>query len=76
MDCARKGGTAPCVMSAANEVAVHMFLRHELGYNQIFDAALAAVENIPAVYTDDLNEIIAADTEARKFVNANYGSNK
>ena len=76
MDCARKGGTAPCVMSAANEVAVHMFLRHELGYNRIYDAALSAVENIPAVYTEDLDEIIAADTEARSFVNANYGGNK
>ena len=31
MDCAREGGLAPCVMSAANEVAVHAFLRGELG---------------------------------------------
>ena len=44
MDCARRGGTAPCVMSAANEVAVHKFLRHELGYNRIYDAAAEAVE--------------------------------
>ena len=43
MDCARKGGTAPCVMSAANEVAVHKFLRGELGYNRIYDAAAGAV---------------------------------
>ena len=28
MDCARIGGTAPCVMSAANEVAVGLFLGH------------------------------------------------
>ena len=73
MDCARTGGTAPCVMSAANEVAVHMFLRHELGYNRIYDAAFEAVENIPPVYTDNLDEIISADMEARHFVNERFG---
>ena len=68
MDCARTGGTAPCVMSAANEVAVHMFLRGEIGYNRIYDAAAAAVEAIPAVETEDLDEILAADSAARQFV--------
>ena len=72
MDCARTGGTAPCVMSAANEVAVHMFLRGEIGYNRIYDAAAAAVEAIPARYTEDLDEIIALDGEARKFVKAYF----
>ena len=68
MDCARTGGTAPCVMSAANEVAVHMFLRGEIGYNRIYDAAAAAVAAIPAVHTDDLDEIIEQDQQARIFV--------
>ena len=68
MDCARRGGTAPCIMSAANEVAVHMFLRGEIGYNRIYDAAAAAVEAIPAVETEDLDEILAADAAARQFV--------
>lgn len=72
MDCARKGGTAPCIMSAANEVAVHKFLREEIGYNRIYDAAAAAVEAVPSVDTEDLDEIIAADTAAREFVKANY----
>lgn len=72
MQCARTGGTSACVMSAANEVAVHKFLRGELGYNRIYDAAAAAVEAIAPVYTDDLDEIIAADAEARRFVNENY----
>ena len=68
MDCARRGGTAPCIMSAANEVAVHMFLRGEVGYNRIYDAAAAAVETIPAVETEDLDEILATDAAARQFV--------
>ncbi len=68
IDCARTGGTAPCVMSAANEVAVHMFLRGEIGFNRIYDAAAAAVAAIPAVVTEDLDEILAADGAARTFV--------
>ena len=72
MDCARRGGTAPCVMSAANEVAVHKFLRGELGYNRIYDAALGAVETIPRQPADDLDVILAADTAARAYVNEHF----
>ena len=72
MDCARRGGTAPCVMSAANEVAVHKFLRGELGYNRIYDAARGAVEAIPRQPADDLDVILAADTAARAYVNEHF----
>ena len=72
MDCARRGGTAACVMSAANEVAVHKFLRHELGYNRIYDAAAEAVERVGVVPAEDLDTILAADAAARDFVNAHY----
>ena len=72
MDCARLGGTAPCVMSAANEVAVGMFLRHQLGYNRIYDAAASAVEKVGVVKNPDLDTILAADAAARTFVLENY----
>ena len=72
MDCARRGGTAPCVMSAANEVAVHKFLRHELGYNRIYDAAAQAVEQVGVVPAEDLDTILAADEAARAFVREHF----
>ena len=72
MDCAREGGLAPCVMSAANEVAVHAFLRGELGFNRIYDAAAAAVDALGHAAADDLDAILAADREARIFVTENY----
>lgn len=72
MDCARMGGTAPCVMSAANEVAVGMFLRHQLGYNRIYDAAASAVEKVGVVKEPDLETILAADTAARAYVLENF----
>lgn len=72
MDCAREGGTAPCVMSAANEAAVALFLQHRLGYNQIYDSVLAAVESIEIVSKPDLEAILAADEAARVFVREHF----
>lgn len=71
-DCARTGGTAPCIMSAANEVAVSMFLAHRLGYNQIFDCAFEAVQSIKIVKEPDLDAVLAADEAARVFVREHY----
>ena len=72
MDCAKRGGTAPCVMSAANEVAVHKFLRGALGYNRIYDAAAEAVEAVGVCEAKDLDTILAADEAARVFVREKY----
>lgn len=72
MDCARTGGTAPCVMSAANEVAVGLFLRHQLGYNRIYDAAASAVEKVGVEKEPDLETILAADAAARAYVLENF----
>ncbi len=72
IDCARRGGTAACVMSAANEVAVHMFLRRELSYNRIYDAAAGAVEKVAFVQNPDLEMILEADQAARAYVRETY----
>ena len=72
MDAARTGGTAPCVMSAANETAVHLFLQHRLGYNRIYDAAAGAVAGIGAVQGADLDTILACDEAARAYVKEHF----
>ena len=72
MDCARIGGTAPCVMSAANETAVHLFLQRRLGYNRIYDAAAGAVAAIGAVQNADLDTILASDEAARAYVREHF----
>ena len=74
MDCAKTGGTAPGVMSAANETAVHLFLRHKLGYNRIYDAAAGAVDAIGAVQGADLDTILASDEAARAYVREHFGT--
>ena len=72
MDCARAGGTAPCIMSAANEVAVSMFLSGRLGYNRIYDCAFSAVESIEIVKDPDLETVLEADRAARNYVTEHY----
>ena len=72
MDAARMGGTAPCVMSAANETAVHAFLAGRLGFNRIYDCAAEAIEHVGVVQRPDLDTILAADKAARAFVTEKY----
>ena len=72
MQCARTGGTAPTVMNAANEVAVHLFLDHEIGYHSIYESVAAAVDAIAPVAAPDLDVIRAADQEARAFVRSYF----
>ena len=72
MDCARIGGTAPCIMSAANEVAVSMFLSGRLGYNRIYDCAQSAVESIEIVKKPDLETVLEADRAARMFITEHF----
>lgn len=67
-DCARRGGAAPCVMSAANEAAVALFLRGRIGFNDIYDRVAAAVEALGALPSDTLDDILCADEAARTFV--------
>lgn len=64
------GGTAPTVLNAANEEAVHAFLDERLNFSDIprmIDSALQHHENYHAV---DLQSVIAADRWARDFVHA------
>ena len=73
MDCARFGGTAGCVMSAANEEAVHLFLREKLGFNRIYDLAAEAVDSLQRKEAADLETILEADAAARRFVHEAVG---
>jgi len=73
MDCAKKGGTAPAVLSAANEEAVSLFLHGKIGFNTIYDAVSSAVDALAGSGAPDLDTLREADREARRFVSERYG---
>lgn len=68
MECARTGGTACPVMNGANEEAVAMYLRDEIGFYDIYDLVSRAVERVPFVKNPDLEQILEADRIARAVV--------
>ncbi|MBR7190381.1 MAG: 1-deoxy-D-xylulose-5-phosphate reductoisomerase, partial [Oscillospiraceae bacterium] len=68
MECARRGGTAPCVLSAANETAVAAFLGHRTGYNDIYALVASAVEDAEPNDHPTLEAILEADAWARDHV--------
>ena len=72
IDCARRGGNAPAVMSAANEAAVALFLSHRLGYNEIYESVSAALSDIEFIAEPSLEDILASDREAREFIKEHY----
>ena len=74
VDCAKRGGTAPAVLSAANEAAVALFLGRRLGYNEIYDCVAAALGSIDFIAEPSLEDILAADAAARTFVRERYTS--
>lgn len=66
-DCLRRGGTAPAVFNAANEIAVDYFLKEELSFLAIWDVIRFTLDNHTFVQNPNLDEIISADAEARKI---------
>lgn len=68
MECARRGGTATTILSAANEVAVALFLQKRLGYTEIYEQVARALDGMEIVSKPDLEEILEADQKARIFV--------
>jgi 1-deoxy-D-xylulose-5-phosphate reductoisomerase len=69
-EAATAGGTAPCVLNAANEVAVHAFLRGELAFTgiaRVIESTLAELPPQPLRHFADLYE---ADSQAREVARA------
>ena len=62
-----KGGNLPCVLNAANEIAVFAFLRNRLGFLDMTDVIEKTMEQIPFIAEPTLDDYSASDGEARNF---------
>ncbi len=70
---AKIGGTATTVLSAANEIAVALFLNHQIGYNDIYRSVAEALEHVKFTAKPDLETILEADLAARIYVKEHFG---
>lgn len=65
IESAKMGGTAPAVMSAANEAAVAAFLDYKIPFGEISACIEAVLDSIELDKAIDLDTIMQADAEAR-----------
>jgi 1-deoxy-D-xylulose-5-phosphate reductoisomerase len=67
IDALNKGGNLPCVMNAANELAVYAFLKNRIGFLDMTDVIERTMEKIPFIQEPTLEEYYETDGEARTY---------
>ena len=68
VEAAERGGTACAILNGANEAAVGMFLKDEIGFNDIPRRVRHAMDAVPVVEHPSLDDILSADRQARACV--------
>jgi 1-deoxy-D-xylulose-5-phosphate reductoisomerase len=62
-----KAGNMPCILNAANEIAVWAFLRNRIGFLDITAVVEQAMEKVHFIEKPTLEEYFESDGEARNF---------
>jgi 1-deoxy-D-xylulose-5-phosphate reductoisomerase len=62
-----RGGTAPCIFNAANEVAVEAFLEERISFADIAEIVAASLESLDLSPARDVEELTASDEQARAY---------
>jgi len=65
-EAAQAGGTAPCTLNAANEVAVHAFLKQRLRFLDIARVIEETLAQLPAKQVHSFDSLADADAQARR----------
>ncbi len=63
----QKGGNMPCILNAANEIAVFAFLRNRIGFLDITEVVERSMNKIAYISNPTLEEYFDSDGEARNF---------
>lgn len=63
----RRGGNMPCVLNAANEVAVAQFLKDKIGFLQIAEVVERCLDKIGYIGHPKLSDYIETDKETRQL---------
>ena len=67
IDALKAGGNKPCVLNAANEIAVWAFLKNRIGFLDITAVVEKTMEKIPFIENPTIDEYYESDGEARNF---------
>ena len=62
-----QGGNMPCILNAANELAVYGFLKNRLGFLDMTEVIERTMANMPFIENPTLEEYFESDGEARNF---------
>ena len=62
-----KGGNLPCILNAANEIAVYAFLRNRIGFLDMTDVIEQTMQKITYLQKPSLNDYLESDAEARHY---------
>jgi 1-deoxy-D-xylulose-5-phosphate reductoisomerase len=73
LDAGKAGGTAPCVLNAADEVAVAAFLGGRIDFTAIAAAIEKVMEEMPAQPVTHFEDLFAVDAEARRRTEEQVG---
>jgi 1-deoxy-D-xylulose-5-phosphate reductoisomerase len=64
-DVLRKGGNFPCILNAANEIAVEAFLKEKISFLQISDVIEASLQQVAYIASPELEDYYMTDKETR-----------
>jgi 1-deoxy-D-xylulose-5-phosphate reductoisomerase len=67
IDVMNRGGNLPCILNAANEIAVFAFLQNRIGFLDITELIERTINKIPFIEKPTLQELFDSDGEARTF---------
>jgi 1-deoxy-D-xylulose-5-phosphate reductoisomerase len=62
-----KGGNMPCILNAANEIAVNAFLKCKIGFLDITEVISKAMSNVNYINNPSLDQLIQTDVETRRY---------
>src|SRR6476620_11478735 len=67
IDALSRGGNLPCIMNAANEIAVYAFLKNRIGFLDMTDVIEKNMQKVHFINKPSLEEYYESDGEARSF---------
>jgi len=72
----KQGGPLPCALNAADEIAVAAFLDGKLSFPGIAAVIERVLERMPCCAFDKIDDVLAADAEARRLAREEAGRRK